>query len=428
MFAEINLRATLQMFSAQRLRAVLAMLGVFLGALLLTLIAHILGAVGLLMENEAKALGSHVVTVTATRPAFDRDLDKKTILVSEQGEDESTSQQTFGENAPEPAATLTPEQMQDALETIPFLTAGVPFVNMKGQLAAQRRTTSCQILGTPPEYVLLRRARPLYGRFFNPAEEEKKALVCVLGHALAERLFGSAETAVGGYVRLEYSQLLVIGVMSAKGADSRGTNMDEVIFLPLRTLMQRFSSRDHVSGFYLGMQSREASIHIEQSLSALLRARHRIDEREKDDFSIAFAGRVNEMIANAVSLITTLGFIGAGISFGVGTLGVFSIMLLMVHARKTEIGVRRALGASRRNILHQFLGEAAVMAGGGGFLGVLTALSLSGLISLVGLLPTYVDPLLAIGVCLLSLLCGVLAGGYPAWKASRLPVIAALRG
>ncbi len=148
---------------------------------------------------------------------------------------------------------------------------------------------------------------------------------------------------------------------------------------------------------------------------------------EPNDFSVNFAGQVDEMVTNAMELMTTLGFIGAGISFFVGSLGIFSIMILMVHARKTEIGIRRAVGAPKRLILLQFLFEAGLMAGTGGALGVGVALALTQLVAALGLLPAYLNISLALGVCLLSLTCGLLAGGYPAWKAAKLEVLAALR-
>ena len=424
-----SIKAALHIFAAQRLRTVLAVLGVFLGALLLTVITHILGAVNLRMENEAKKLGSHAATVAAGRAVFSHESDtsgRNTRTDTDWPPNSATSNENTSSTAV--VTTLTREQLQEALNTIPFITAGTPYVNMEGRLGVRKKNSACQILGVTPDYLLLHNVSVAHGRFFNAHEEERKALVCSLGYTLAERLFNDPALAVGEYVRLEHSLILVTGVMRAKGADSSGTNMDEVAFLPLGTAMQRFASRDHVSGFYVGMHSRDTIHHLEQSLSALLRSRHRLARWQRDDFSITLAGKVEEMFTGTESLVTTLGIIGAGISFGVGTLGVFSIMILMVHARKTEIGIRRALGASRKIILRQFLCEAALMAGGGGMLGVLAAQGVTWTISLVGLLPAYGNPVLAAGVCLLSLSCGLLAGGYPAWMASRLSVIAALRG
>ena len=418
----------MQLFVSQRLRTALAMLGVFLGALMLTLIAHILGSVGLLLENEAKSMGSHIATVTAGRPVFSRERDMSVKGTGLEAETEAlATAKGTGTNSTSLAATLTAKQLEEALESIPFITTATAFVTLEGQVGSERRSSSCQIMGVTPVYFSLRQAKLASGRLFNPDEEERKALVCTLGHALAERLFGDARVAVGKYIRLERSQVQVTGVMQAKGADSSGTNMDEYVFLPLGTAMQRFSTRDHVSGFYVGMETRDVIPQLEQTLSTLLRERHRLASWQRDDFTISFAGQVDEMVTNALALITTLGFIGASISFGVGSLGVFSIMILMVHARKNEIGIRRAVGASRRSILRQFLWEAALMAGGGGMMGVFTALVLVWAISLTGLLPSYINLSLSMGVCLLSLFCGLLAGGYPAWKASRLSVIKALR-
>ena len=418
--AGLALRSAVKVFAAQRLRTLLAMLGVFLGALLLTAITHILGAVTVLIEEQAANLGAHVATVSAKRPLFSRERDANAPT----GKD---ADPFSGETAePEPAATLTRAQLEEAVRSVPQITSGVPFASMKGQLAAGRRTSTCQILGVTPEYAVLRKTPPAYGRFFSDGEEKEKALVCVLGHDLAARLFDDPALAVDKQVRLELTLVTVAGVMADKGSDSSGTNVGEFVFLPLGTAMQRFSSRDHLSGFYVGMQTRRAVPFIDKALGALLRSGRGLIAWQGDDFSLSFAGKVDEMVGSALELITMLGLIGGGISFAVGTLGVFSIMILMVHARRGEIGIRRAVGASRRLILRQFLWEAGIMAGVGGTLGVLTALSITGAVYALGLLPFYINPPLAAGVCLLSLLCGILAGGYPAWKASRVEVVGAL--
>ena len=427
-----GVRGALQVFSAHRLRTVLAMLGVFLGALLLTLITHVLGGVTLLIEEQGRALGSHTVTLTPAFVLFTRDNGAASSPAAAD-EEEDTGLLTIGEGVgsgdspAQSAATLTLEDMESLVRSIPHVSGGVPFAKMSGQIHHGRKNSSCQILGVSAPYPAVRNVQTAHGRFFLEEEDQRKALVCVLGYALAERLFGDPATAPGQWIRIRYSSVQVVGVMEAKGADSTGTNMDEYVLAPIRTAMQRFSSQDHINGMYLSMRDKAHGSAIESALQGLLRFRHRLAVWEKDDFNVSHTGKIDEMITNALELVTMLGFIGAGISFSVGTLGVFSIMILMVHARKMEIGIRRAVGAPKRLILRQFLWEAGIMAGSGGLLGVLAALGVSQTISAFGLLPSYFSLPTAFGVCALSLVCGLVAGGYPAYKASRIEVLAALR-
>ena len=136
---------------------------------------------------------------------------------------------------------------------------------------------------------------------------------------------------------------------------------------------------------------------------------------------------VDEMVTNALKLIRTLGLIGSGLSFAIGTLGILSIMTLLVRSRRLEIGMRRVVGATRKKILLQFIAEAAFLSTAGGLSGVATALFLCALIVLFGLLPGYFSASITLGVLILSILCGILAGAYPAWKAAHTDVLQTLR-
>ncbi|WP_196772872.1 ABC transporter permease [Pseudodesulfovibrio alkaliphilus] len=422
-----GLRAALRILKIQPLRTLLAMLGVFLGALLLVGITHVLGAISLSMEAQARSLGSHIATITPERPSFSRREDVRFVSGTESAGDAALAGQDDRYAPLDPAATLTPDDLEVVMTEIPYFTAGVPFIVSEGWISHGGEASGCTIMGVTPDYPGLHAITPAHGRFFDDEEERLASLVCVLGDALARRIFGDPAAALDAHVRIHRSAVRVLGIMAPRGADSGGANMDEVVFVPVRTAMQRFSTQDHVSGLFLEMRSREAIPVLSRSIEALLRQRHRLTRDARNDFSMSFAGQVDEMVTNATELMTTLGLIGAGISFFVGSLGIFSIMILMVHARKTEIGIRRAVGAPKRLILLQFLFEAGLMAGAGGALGVVAALALTQAVAALGLLPGYLNIPLAVGVCLLSLICGLLAGGYPAWKAARLEVLAALR-
>lgn len=416
--------------SRSKRRTLLSILGVFLGALLLTTVVHVLGGIARGIEEKAVRLGVGIITVTPERPLFSRESDGiRSFSRNERGvgagKDAAASLLLAGTIAS--AATLKLSDLAAILREFPAVAKGVPFVLQKGQVFYGATSSTCQLFGITADFPESRSYTVAAGRFFTPEEERERAPVCVLGNALASRLFGKLENAVGRRIRIEYSPLLVLGIFPPIGADSGDTNLDEVVFFPLSTLMNRLSFRDHVDGFFLQLTGRDDFAPVKAGLEAMLRNLHGISEGEAHDFSLSRAEKVDDMVANAYGLMTILGFIGACISFGIGSLGIFSVMTLMVHSRRVEIGIRRAIGTPARIIMQQFLCEAGLMAGAGGMLGAMAGLALVFVLSSAGLVQGYYNFAVAGGVVLVALACGLLAGGYPAWKASRTEILAALR-
>ena len=447
-----SLHMLLTLLRPNRLRSMLATLGVFLGAMLLTLILHVLEAVNIMLEAEAVRLGSHVVTLTATPVNFvrkssvhaDKGSEADTSLSETAGsakqpseettEEEQLLVQSLGSGADESwrtdhapkSATLTPVDIRVLDEEILQIHAAAPFVLVSGQVANGTILGNCQLLGTTPDFPGLRHFFPARGRFFTHAELDSRARVCLLGHTLAKRLFGAGQKALGRTVTVDKTTLTVIGVMEEKGMDPSGLRLDEFLITPLSTFCQRIAKQDHVSGAWLGLTSRENLPQLERDILHILKRRHHLPEGQQD-CSLAFAEQVDEMVTNALKLIRTLGLIGSGLSFAIGTLGILSIMTLLVRSRRLEIGLRRVVGATRKRIMVQFVAEAAFFSTAGGLLGVATALLLCALIALCGILPGYFSARITSSVLLLSILCGILAGSWPAWKAAHTDVLQTLR-
>lgn len=443
-----SLHMLLTMLRRNRLRSVLATLGVFLGALLLTLILHVLESVNIMLETEARRLGSHVVTLTTSPVDFVR----KSSMLADNGTETDTSLSETARSAEEPteeehllaeslgsendedwrtaqapkSASLTVADIRVLEEELLQISAAAPFVLVSGQAANGTILGNCQLLGTTPAFPALRHFFPAQGRFFTHAELESRTRVCLLGHSLAQRLFGSRQTALGKTVTVDKCTLTVIGVMEEKGMDPSGLRLDEFLILPVTTYSQRIAKQDHVSGAWLGITSRENLQQLERDILAILQRRHHLPEG-KQDCTLAFAEQVDEMVTNALKLIRTLGLIGSGLSFAIGTLGILSIMTLLVRSRRLEIGMRRVVGATRKKILLQFIAEAAFLSAAGGLIGVATALLLCALIALSGILPGYFSAAITLSVLVLSILCGILAGAHPAWKAAHTDVLQALR-
>lgn len=430
-----------------RLRSVLATLGVFLGALLLTLILHVLESVNIMLEAEARRLGSHVATLTTTPVDFVRNSSvlaeqpaatdtglSETARSAEEPTEEERLLESLGleddeawrtQQAPKSAA-LTVEDIRALEKLLPQIDTAAPFVLVSGQAANGILLGNCQLLGTTADFPALRHFFPARGRFFTNEELEARARVCLLGAGLARRFFGAEKKALGRTVTVDKCTLTVIGVMEEKGMDPSGLRLDEVLILPVTTYCQRLAKQDHVSGAWLGLASRDNLARLEEDILAILGARHHLPPG-RQDCTLAFAEQVDEMVTNALKLIRTLGLIGSGLSFAIGTLGILSIMTLLVRSRRLEIGMRRVVGATRKKILLQFIAEAAFLSTAGGLSGVATALFLCALIALFGLLPGYFSASITLGVLILSILCGILAGAYPAWKAAHTDVLQTLR-
>ncbi|BDQ34251.1 ABC transporter permease [Pseudodesulfovibrio portus] len=402
----INFRMAVSSLSAHKLRAILAMLGVFLGALAFTGVQHVSKIMVRQAEMETEKLGPNLYAVVAG-----------TVRFSPQGD-----VRVFGR-----VRNFTLADAQAVIDGVPSVMEGAPFVSVTMAVRGNGNAVNAMVMASLPNYQEIRSFHPEYGRFFTDREVEDRAMVCVLGRAIAERLFGEPEAAVGKRIYMYRASFRVIGVMEAKGADISGTDQDEVLFVPITTYMRRASNQSWVGGVFLRLAKNAGLDEVEASVKAVMRRRHNIDPGEDDDFGALSPRDAVKVQRQALDLMTTLGGITSSISFGVGGLGILSIMILVVRSRRVEIGVRRAVGGRRRDIVRQFLFESGLMAGVGGGLGVAATV----LLVVVGCgladLPVIIDPL-SLGVTLFgSCLLGLAAGAYPAWQAARIEILDVLK-
>lgn len=400
-----DLRIALRMLATFKLRTALAVLGVFLGAFILTFVLHVLQSVALQVRQEARRLGSDVITITALKANFPRKNDEEERVL----------------------AQLSREDFQAIRQSHVFLEACAPFVQDKLVVGHGETKTTSPFIATTADYPRIRNVHPARGRFFERGEDEALARVCVLGSALAQKLFPDQESPIGQYVSINTTEMKVVGVMEPKGLDGSGVNQDEQIFFPLNTFIQRINYRETISGIWLVLKTDEAAETVTRSIARLLRARHHLPWYAPDDFSIAFSRQVNQMRDQAVELVRTLGYVGSTLCFAIGSLGILSIMSLIVRSRRMEIGVRRAVGAGKKNILSQFLLEALLLSSSGGLTGVASSMALLMLLYGASGLPAVFDLPVAAGVCWISCVCGLVAGLYPAWQATRTQILDALK-
>jgi putative ABC transport system permease protein len=282
-------------------------------------------------------------------------------------------------------------------------------------------------MATWPEYQQVRSFRPEFGRFFTKAEEQSRAKVVVLGREIADRVFGGPNQALGREVRIYRASFRVVGVMEVKGQDLSGENQDEQVFMPLSTYMRRAANVDWLSGVNLSMVDGVDFDRARRSIEALMRQRHRIRPGQPDDFDMLLARDAIKLQREALDLMQTLGVISSTISFAVGGMGILSIMILMVRARRVEIGVRRAVGGKRSDIVRQFMFEAGLLSAVGGAGGVTLCLVLVLAFAAFTPFPLVLDPLIFGATLLGSGLLGLFAGSYPAYQASRIEILDVLK-
>lgn len=263
------------------------------------------------------------------------------------------------------------------------------------------------------------------GRFFTTTEERRSALVAVIGSDVREELFGPVDP-IGRTVWIANQPMRVIGLLRKQGS-VLGQSQDKVLYIPIGTWRKRFGVRDTIDIFVRaknGVPGLEASM---DDVRVILRARRRTAFRDDDPFSAVTAEALQMLWKGISAGLFSLMILISGISLLVGGIVIMNIMLVSVVERTREIGVRRAIGATRKNIRRQFLAEAILLSLGGGIAGVLLGMAIAKAISTFSPMPTLVRPELIIAGLLISVVTGVLAGVFPAIRASKLPPVEALR-
>ncbi|MEZ4732716.1 MAG: ABC transporter permease [Caldilineaceae bacterium] len=334
------------------------------------------------------------------------------------------------------AATMT---MADA-ETLADKTLFPDLVYVAPQYSANATFTngdqegSYQVLGTTADYAIVTDLDIEYGEFFSADQVEENTSVVVIGYTVAGDLFGSADAAVGNTVRINNNTFQVVGVLEESGGAGFGSN-DNRTYVPIKVAQGRLFNANRHRGSYAvstistqvataeGMDA--AALRIEQTL----RMRHGLGADSENDFTISNQADQLEMISNVTGTLTILlGSIG-GISLLVGGIGIMNIMLVTVTERTREIGLRKAVGAHNSDILLQFLIEALVLCVLGGVIGIGLSYGIAYGLSQLSFMPfgiviEYWALAMALGVSSGS---GFLFGLYPAWRATKLDPIEALR-
>jgi len=303
--------------------------------------------------------------------------------------------------------------------------AATPQVRSFRAVVYQNNNYYTGIQGSGVQFPQIRGWEVRQGRFFNEQETRGLAKVCVLGTTVRDNLFPGGEDPVGRTIRIAALPFEVIGVLESKGAGMMG-DQDDVVVAPYTTVMRKIQGSDHIQNILVSAQEGKADL-AELEITALLRQRKRLTPKDDNTFMIRKQDDWVKMQDEQAGVLTTFLAMAASISLVVGGIGISNIMLVSVTERTREIGVRRALGATRANILWQFLTEAVVLSSLGGVIGVALAVLTIWIMKTFTTLPAVTD-IWAVALGLgFSGFVGVAAGFLPALKAAKLDVIDALR-
>lgn len=323
-------------------------------------------------------------------------------------------------------ALLYPEDAIAIKSRFPQVANAVASVEGRGQASFRNKNWNTQVMGVIPDYQDLRSYHTSEGRFFNEEENSKRARVAVIGATIHRELFGG-KSAIGETIKINKNNFLVIGIIKEKGSTG-WRDQDDVILVPLQTAMRRLLGKTTVDAIDIQAAEHADTTLLEDEIRDFVNTRHKVPDIYKDTaFRIHNMADMKEAISASNQTMTLLLTVIAAISLLVGGIGIMNIMLVSVTERTKEIGLRKAIGATRKDILFQFLIESVVVGIVGGAAGVLSGVFLAVLLNSVVGWATSISPMSIIISFLFSLIIGLVFGVYPARSASKLHPIEALR-
>ena len=435
-FASMTMRAATRALRRNKMRAVLTMLGIFIGVAAVVAMVAVGEGARTSVEEKIRSLGTNLVVV----------LPGTTTAGGVRAGSGSNSR-------------LTVEDAQAIGRDDPAVTMVAYFIHQAAQVVSGDRNWSTLVVGTTPNYFAVRDWPLTEGRPFTEDEQRSAATVCLLGQTVVTNLFGDSLDPVGAVIRVKNVTLHVIGVLAPKGQSNTGHDQDDLIVIPFETAERKvlgtaapsaleltstqaqFDSyagrlnalgtsakiKGKINAIYAKASSADSIDSAIDQLTRTLRARHHVVAGKNDDFTVSNLADIARASADASQVMTILLAAVASISLLVGGIGIMNIMLVSVTERTREIGIRMAIGARRMHILQQFLVESVLLSVMGGAAGAILGIMASKAISVIASWPTLISPTAVIGGFVFSVVVGVFFGYYPARKASLLNPIEALR-
>ena len=388
-----------RMIASNKLRSLLSMLGVLIGvACVITMLALGRGARESITEQLSR-LGSNLLSV---RPG---------------------SVKVHGVEGL--AATRFDFEDVKAIQDIPYVTKVAPQVTGQGQLVYGNKNWSTQVIGVTPDYASVRNQEPVSGRFFTAEENQTRQRLALIGQTVQRELFGN-EDPIGQTIKINRVSFQVLGVLPSLGANAFH-DQDDVVVIPLMTAMRRLMGKDYLDQIDAEIADLKQMPTAQEAINAMIIRRHHLTPDRYDSFNIRNYADIQQALSSTTKTFSVLLGCVAAISLVVGGIGIMNIMLVSVKERTREIGLRKAIGATPRDILMQFLVEAVVVTFIGGLAGILLAAVISWIIAAIAHWKMIItlDSLLLAFFCSASV--GIIFGLWPAKQAAALDPIRALR-
>ncbi|MGM9991606.1 MAG: ABC transporter permease [Candidatus Bruticola sp.] len=386
-----------------KMRSFLTMLGIIIGvSTVITMVALGTGTQNRIQSSIAN-LGTNTITVSA--------------WAVRQGGARSGA---YG------SSRLTVQDCEALEKAVPNLANISPMTQNTAQIIFQEQNWSTTVVGCAESYQAIKSWELTRGRFITDEDVRARVKVCVLGSTVADELFLGVDP-VGQSVRINKIPVLVVGVLKSKGDGGFGPSQDDTVLVPYTTAMFRLFSLRYIRNIQCSASSKETVDSCVEDITTILRARHRLQESDEDDFRVSTQAELASMMEESTQTFTL--FLGgiASVSLLVGGIGIMNIMLVSVTERIREIGIRMALGAKGSDILRQFLVESLMLSVIGGIIGVIFAFLLTSLAAHFMSMSMMISPTAIIVAVLFSATVGVFFGLYPAVQASKLDPIQALR-
>ena len=396
---KIALRAMLR----NKMRTMLTMLGMIIGVGAVIVVVGIGNGASAQVEAQIASLGRNVILI------FSGSVNRGGVRSGWGG-----------------AGTLTIDDAASIQREVPGVEAISPEQRSSALVSAGNQNWSTSIVGESEDYLDIRQWPLDDGSMFTATDVRSAAKVVILGKTVAQQLFGDASP-VGQAIRVRNVPFVVVGVLSPKGLNVNGSDQDDTMIMPYSTVMKRLLNATTLRGIMVQVSNPEMMTETQNQITELLRQRHHISGDREDDFTVRNQKEIADAQNAASETMKLLLGAVAGVSLLVGGIGIMNIMLVSVTERTREIGIRMAVGAKGRAIMLQFLIEAVTLSVIGGSLGIVAGVVGARLTSANWGWPVLVPMFCIVGAFVFSGALGAFFGLYPAWKASRLDPIDALR-
>jgi putative ABC transport system permease protein len=398
-------RISARQLAAHKTRTVLALVGIVIGVSSLIVMTAIGTGARRDVLRRIEGMGTNLLIVTAgqAQARAGRPLTSGTVT------------------------TLVPQDAEALVHDCPSVVSASPIESRKLTVRFQGLASTTTVVGAGADHPVIRNVKVLRGRFFSEEDSRAALRVAVLGPRVVANIFEDHDP-LGETIRIGTVPFEVVGVVESKGVGLDGVDQDDQVLIPIRTALRRLFNQEHISAVHLQSTGPTTLAAAEAEVREVLRERHRLNRTgAADDFTIQTQAELIAAQREVSDTFTMLNASIAGVSLLIGGIGILAIMLIAIRERTREIGLRMAVGASRRDVRTQFLIEASVLAVGGGLAGILVGMSASGAVAVVTRWPISVSfawVALSFGF---SLLVGMVFGVYPATRASQLDPIDALR-